>query len=96
MFFHRRRIKSRTYLCEDTIDISEDPILICAADSTLNIFLEGTEQHVSMNPKESVQVECAPLVRFDSSKVLANAPKHGILPHPHVVPEEQRDLPIEE
>ena len=88
MSFHRRRIKSWTYLCKDTVDIPEDPILICAADSTLNIFPKGTEEHVPINPEESMQVERTPLIRFDGPKVLANTPKHGILPHLHVVPEE--------
>lgn len=52
--------------------------------------------HVSLEPEEAVEVECSPLVGLDGPIILADAPKHRVLPDPHVIFEEHGDLPVEE
>lgn len=51
--------------------------------------------HVSLQPKEIVEVERTPLVRFYRAVVLADAAKNRILPDFYVILEKYGNFPVE-
>lgn len=86
----------QTYLCENTVDITDNPVTIYSLVVALHVFKYGTQVHVSLKPEQPVEVERTALISLHSAKILANTPKHKVLPYLHIMLEEHRGLPMEE
>ena len=62
----------------------------------LHVPKYGIQVYISLKPEQAVGMNRAALVRFHSTVILANTPKHRILPCIRTMLEECRDILVGE